>query len=92
MHWPLRLRWVESGICRSAVRVISAAIVDASTTDGDFSPISDLLSLLELLPLSVHESSWMPDGHEKGCTDHHASLKNHEWDLFVGELALETVG
>jgi len=74
---------------RTPIGIIPTTIPHASASDGEFSFLDRLLLLS---PLAAHESTGMEDCHDDGGEDHHTTLEDHEWDFFVCEFALETVG
>jgi len=92
MHRPLtrsRVGRVKSRLRRTSVGIIPTTIPHASASDREFSFLNRLLLLS---PLAAHKSTWMEDRHDDGGENHHSTLEDHEWDFFVCEFALETVG
>ena len=88
MARPLALRRLHGSAGWSSVGIETSAVGGASTADRELA----LLSLgLDLLPFSLHETSWVPGGHEEGGEQHHATLEDHERNFLVGKFALETV-
>ena len=91
MARPLALRWLHSTTSWASIRIETAAVGGASATDGELALFSLGLNGLDLSPFSLHEASWMPGCHEEGAEQHHATLEDHEWNFFVGELTLEAM-
>jgi hypothetical protein len=92
VHWPLAAGRLDRRTSWASGGVVSCTVVDTGATDRELAAIVDFLANILRLPLTVHEASWMPDGHEDGGEDHHTSLEDHEGNLLVGELTVEAVG
>lgn len=95
MHGPLLLRGgdgIECCVGGAAVRVVSRAVGGGAAADRELALSNLVLDAgFLLLPVMTDVATWVEDSHqEEGC-DHHGTLKDHEGDFLVGELALETV-
>ena len=91
MTRPLALRWLHGSTGWASIRIETATVGGASTTNGELAFFSLGLDGLDLLPFCLHEASRVPGSHEECGEQHHATLEDHERNLFIGELTFESM-